>query len=234
MSSFAAKQTLPLAGIIAGTLVDTALGANYLKNLGWDVNEFAISQTPQEQNNLQLHFANVLQDVCLNKMIDMQCVGVECIVIYCSSLSSVLNIQALQEKIDIPIYTPFNYYKQIAPKYSQFAAIAANAIGLKGLEATITDNNKSAKVIGLHNINIVRQIELNNNPKQIITNNGLPHFITLVEELNCECIVLACTHFSCIKLALQSCTTLPIFDINSGLLPLLQTVNNQPITQKEI
>jgi len=214
-----------LAGLIAGTSVDTALGSNFLQKQGWEVESFAISRSAQEQNNLQQNYAEKLQSVCLQEMIRMQAMGVKFILIYCSSLSSVLNINSFHEILKIPIYTPLNYYSTIANNYKQFGVIAANAIGLNGFERLISKENERAEIVGMHNINIVREIERGKDPKEIVDNNVLFKFIQRTEKQNCECIVLACTHFTYIKSALVVLTQLPVLDIDSGLLSLIKSKN---------
>ena len=216
-------QESKLAGIIAGTSVDTALGQSFLNKQGWDVESFAISPSPQEQNELQQNHAEKLQSICLEEMIHMQNMGVNFILIYCSSLSSVLDIIGFREILKIPIYSPLDYYSNIANNYFQFGVIAANAIGQNGFEIAITKENRQAKVIGMHNINIVREIENAKYPNEIITDNALSDFVEMAEKQRCECLVLACTHFTYIKSGLAALTQLPILDIDSGLEKILIT-----------
>ena len=222
-----------LAGLIAGTSVDTALGSSFLQKQGWEVESFAISRSPQEQNNLQQNHVEKLQSVCLEEMMRMQDKGVKFILIYCSSLSSVLDMASFREILKTPIYTPLNYYSNIANSFNQFGVIAANAIGLNGFESAIAKENERAEIVGMHNINIVREIENAINPKKIVDDFELYEFIKMAEKQNCECIVLACTHFTYIKPALVVLTQLPVLDIDSGLLRLIKSKNasyNKPGT----
>jgi len=211
-----------LVGVIAGTPVDTALGYNFLQQQGFDVVFFAISHSPQEQNDLQQNHVDKLQATCLEEMIRMQELGVEFILIYCSSLSSVLNVCYFREILKISVYTPLDCYSNIANSYTRFGVVAANATGLNGFENAIMNKNKLAKITGMHNINIVREIENEKNPNKIIVDNALFEFVQMIERLQCECIVLACTHFSYIKLELLALTQLPLLDIDSELLKLLR------------
>lgn len=222
MSHNTVKQTKPLAGVIAGTPVDTALGEQYLRELGWDVVSHAISQTPQAQNELQHQQPQLLRKTCLDEISRMKQCGAELVLIFCSSLSSVLNIAALRDSVQLPIYTPLDFYAKIANSYENFAVLAANAIGLKGAEASINAKNKYATLVGLHNISIVRQIEEGVIPEQIIKDNALDAFTLIAEKTHCECIVLACTHLPYIKSAIETLTKLPVLDINTGLLPVFQ------------
>lgn len=217
MPSNSRKTNSILAGVIAGTAYDTNLGARYLEKLGWQVTQFAISDSPEKQSALQHHNVPLLQEICLQKMLDMEKSGVELILIYCSSLSSVLNLSALRSAIRVPICTPLDYYVEIANTFSNFAVMAANARGLTGFECSISKVNPQARIVGFHDINIVRQIEQGKSVNKIIKENGIEYFLSIIESNHCQCLVLACTHYSYLLNEILAKSKLPVLDLETGL-----------------
>jgi len=205
------------AGVIAGTPVDTRLGVNFLHSLNYKTHGFAISPSSMEQDLLQKNSVPELQSLCLSEMKKMESLGVSFIVIYCSSLSSALDINDFRQKLSVPVYTPLDHYLDIANKYNRFSVIAANEIGLAGFESIVIDQNKKAIISGMFCIDIVRKIEADINPKVIVNDSDFIGFIRNSESKGCECLVLACTHFEYIRSEVESLTDMRVIDIDSGL-----------------
>lgn len=222
-----------LAGVIAGTPCDTQLGELLLNELGWDVTKTALSDAPQKQSAMQYNDPGLLQAICTEKIEHMQNQGAQFVLLYCSSLSAILDLDAIRKKIAIPVITPFDYYELLIPNYSSFATLAANALGLEGIEKEIRRQNLNAHVIGMHNLKLVSDIENCIDCNTIVEQNQIANFIKIAENTHCECIVLACTHFSEIKTAIQAQTTLSVLDVKTGLKNILADTELQ-ITNRKV
>lgn len=206
-----------LAGVIAGTPFDTDLGSNFLQRLGWQVIPFAAGRNPEEQDFLQGQHPEMLQQLIMQQALNLQARGVQFVLLYCNSLSSVLDLDYLQQNLRVPLITPFDTYKDLALHYRRYAVIAANAVGLRGVERTFKRYNTSAFILGYHNIDLVRAIESRIEASDLIASSSLASFIELALAGNTEVIVLACTHFPCLTKDLAAMTSLPVFNIDQGL-----------------
>jgi glutamate racemase len=171
----------------------------------------------------------MLQQRCRQQIISMAREGAEFVVIYCSSLSSVLDIAALQSDAAIPVITPLDVYQRVAGHYSRIALLAANAAGLRGAETAILRENPRAQVMGLQSIRLVYQIEQGIPAGQIVRDNQLAEFVKMADTADSEVIVLACTHFPCLTPALSALTSLPLVDMNIGLAERLSEIRSQSV-----
>ena len=89
-----------LITVIWGTEVDTNFWKIFLKNLWYKgITWFAITKTPEEQNRLQYKFPEILFEKCLSICKDAKINWYEKVLIYCNSLTSVLDIKNYKEKV---------------------------------------------------------------------------------------------------------------------------------------
>lgn len=205
----------PLAGVIAGTHHDTQLGQAFLRRLGWRTLAHATARTPAEQDLLQRRHPHVLQALCLHAVDEMAEQGAAYVVIYCSSLSSVLDLQALRSAIAIPVRTPLESYAEVAKAHARIAVLAANTVGLDGAMAALQAERPDADVYGMHDMALVCALERGETPDQAIDAS----LLNFVEHANsrCEALLLACTHFPVIADYLASLTSLPVYHFNTWL-----------------
>lgn len=184
------------AGLIGATSVDTAFGLRFLDGL--NVHGFAVvlSRNPEEQNYLQLYRKDELERRCLSRCLAFQKIGVQFILLFCNSLSSAIDIQRIRGKLKIPLFTPFDFYRELAEKFRHFGVVTANSTGLLGIESFMIKHNPEARIIGYANLEIVRQIEEKILPEDIIRNNGLSDFLNICHVSNVEIVLLGCTHYS--------------------------------------
>lgn len=217
------------AGVIAGTPVDTGFGLDFLKTINIQGLGEYISKTPEEQNNLQVNNKEKLEILCLKKCLKLQGSGARFILIFCNSLSSAINVDKIKSELKIPLFTPFDFYQNIANKFDSFGVVAANATGLLGIEGFINKNNQSAKIINYANLEIVKQIEKGKAPKSIINDYGLADFMHICSTSKVEVLLLGCTHYSylfkeLLKVKKSKSYNFLIQDIDHGLIDLITKV----------
>lgn len=207
----------PIAAVIAGTLIDTALGVTYLNRLGFDCLSYAAGRDPKEQSFLQNNHPDLLQQACLRNAQDMARAGAKFVLIYCNSLSASLNLDEFKAQLPIPVVTPMDVYQSIAMCFQRFAIVAANAVGLLGADAAIRRRNPRAVTFGYHDIEIVRRIEQQCPAATIIKDSGLVDFLSMAKEQNVDLVLLACTHYPYLTPEIQALCAMPVMDIDMGL-----------------
>lgn len=205
----------PLAGLIAGTQGDTELGQNFLHQLGWRTLVCATARTPAEQDLLQRRYPPVLQGLCLHAVNEMAQQGAEQVIIYCSSLSSVLDLQALRGASAIPVRTPLDSYAEIARLHSRIAVLAANALGLAGVTKVLQGERPNVDIQGMHDLGLVCALERGKPSAQAIE-ASLRKFLEKAARC-CDAVLLACTHFPLIAEEVAHITDLPVYHVNTWL-----------------
>jgi len=181
-------------GVIAGTHFDTKLGANCLRNVNIKAFEYPISETPQQQTLLQLDPSKLTKLV--NKGIEeLLGKGVKCILIYCNSLSSVVNLHALRSKYQTPILTPMDVYAEIATDFSSYGLLAANSQCVGSIERLLLSHNPLCTVISIGMLPLVDAIESNKQPQELIKNFNIIDLFEYFIKQQCDAIILGCTHF---------------------------------------
>lgn len=205
----------PLAGIIAGTLRDTDLGQHFLHQLGWRALVCATARTAAEQDHLQRRHPAVLQGLCLHAVGEMADQGAEQVIIYCSSLSSVLDLQALRSTSAIPVRTPLDGYAEIARRHSRIAVLAANTFGLSGAMSVLQRERPDVDIMGTHDLGLVCALERGEPPAQAVA-GPLRKFLEEAAHC-CDAVLLACTHFPLIAEEVVQITALPVYHVNTWL-----------------
>lgn len=204
-----------LVGVIAGTPVDTEFGRRFLAERGWRTLEYAAAQTPEEQDFLQRRHPQALIASCERAMQDMVAQGASLLVVYCSSLSTVLPLGNLARDLHTKIVSPLDFYRSISAEYQKFALLAANAVGLQGAGQVIRRHNPGALLHGLHDLDLVVRIEKGLSPEKALTSDV--YTFLREAETHCDVLVLACTHFPYLTATLRAKTALPVRDVNGWL-----------------
>lgn len=204
-----------LAAIIAGTHHDTELGQDLLRRLGWRTLACAMARTPTEQDMLQRRHPHMLQALCAHAIDEMDEQGAERVIIYCSSLSSVLDLPTLRCTSGIPVHTPLDSYAEVARNHARIAVLAANDIGLAGAIRVLRAERADAEIHGMHDLPLVCALERGEAPDQVI-DASLLSFMEHAKR-RCDALLLACTHFPVIADYLADLTRLPIYHYNHWL-----------------
>ncbi|KAF1296795.1 hypothetical protein BAU15_09115 [Enterococcus sp. JM4C] len=210
--------------VMAGTKVDTEQGIQLVrKQFANQLVACPISETPVEQTYFQTMDADervAIIDQMIAQLIVEEQVAV--FLIYCNSLSASVDFEALAVKHQVPILTPFLYYKELARTYSRIGVISANAQGAAGIERVIVQENKRTRVYGITNLDWVDSIEKGRSPQEICERQGIRESIDFFEKNQVDGILFGCTHFPYFLGAYQQLTALECWNADEYLLATLR------------
>lgn len=199
-------------GVIAGGLVDTQMGVDFLVSKGLSAHPYPAAKEAREQAEFQIASIEVLTNKIRKLFEQIIGDGMASVMIYCNSLSSTVDMQQLSEEFKIKIVTPLQAYAKLASQYSSLGVLAGNNQGLAGIERSILQVNKSCTVIGLSMLPLVLEIEKKTLPSIIIERFSLKTVLKMFEQLGVDALILGCTHFPYLYDELVKHTTVPILD----------------------
>lgn len=186
--------------VIAGTPYDTMLGKEYYSSKNYEVLSAYTSKNSVEQNKLQYNNPEKLQNISLEKIMELKSEGAEAVIIYCNSLSGVLNKKDLIKKAKIPILTPLDVYQNIKfPSNSKIAVLAANSKSAANIEKIISQNNSETEFVTAGIITIINAIEAEIKPAKIYNEYGLKELISSFQKMGADRLLLGCTHLPYLK-----------------------------------
>ena len=198
--------------VIAGTPVDTRMGAGLLKKKGARALGFPVSQTPEEQTIFQTG-PQTARERAVGAILDrIRAQGLERVLLYCNSLSATIDARALAEPRGLRIWTPMDVYGEIARTYRRVGVLAANCQGAAGVERAMVNASPEILVLGAANLALVQGVEAGTPPEILVEDCGLETLLRFFEQNGAEAVVLGCTHFPYVKAALESRTALPVLD----------------------
>ena len=120
--------------------------------------------------------------------------------------------KSMEAGADINIYTPLQVYRKLGGLYSCIGVMAANNISSHAIEEAFMASNQDIYVVGTGSMPVVRAIEDDMPPADIVKNLGLADMASYMKACGAEAIVLGCTHFPYFKDELAACTDLPLID----------------------
>ena len=209
--------------VMAGTPIDSKLGAELLNSYGYDdVVLVPISNNPVEQTTFQSLEDEERENIIVKIIDELKERGCDAIFEYCNSLSSVVDFDRLAEKMNISIITPMQMYRNLGLEYKYLAVMAANSHGLTGVENNLYVSNPRLRVLGLSMLELVKAIEEGNKPEQIVDDFNFKTLFNYFELTNVEAVVLGCTHFPYIKKELEKITKLHIIDVGVFMIESLK------------
>jgi len=199
-------------GVIAGTLVDTKMGVDFLISKGISAEGYPISSTPEEQSKIQILSPSILADEVRNKIQTMREQGINNVFVYCNSMCAAIDMEqlALEEKTNI--ITPYFAYKKIANKYSLIGVLAGNNQSVAGIERVIQNSNLNCNILGLGILPLVSEIEKGEDPSNIIKKFSIDKILEFYNNNNVDAILLGCTHFPILLNELKKYTNIEIID----------------------
>jgi len=201
-----------LIGVIAGTLIDTQMGVDFLYRNKLQAKGYPVSQTPKEQSRLQLLDKEILYKKVIELVKKAKQDGVRAIFVYCNSLSAAIDMEKVELDTNIPIITPFTAYKKLGREYSSLLILAANGQSCGKIEAALEETNENIRLWSISALPLVEEIEKHLLPEEIYNNYNLKLILMWAEELKVEGIILGCTHFPYLKEALERETDITILD----------------------
>lgn len=200
--------------VMAGTPIDSKLGENLLNSHGYsDIVLVPISNNPVEQTTFQSLNDCEREKIIVEIIEQLKEKNCEVIFVYCNSLSSVVDFDRLAIEHNIKIVTPMQMYRNLGLEYKYLAVMAANSHGLTGVENNLYVSNPSLRVLGLSMLELVKAIEEENSPEEIVKDFNFEVLFNYFEQTKVEAVVLGCTHFPYIKKELEKITNLPIIDV---------------------
>ena len=200
--------------VMAGTPIDSKLGESLLNSYGYnDIVLVPISNNPVEQTTFQSLNDSEREKIIVEIIEQLKEKNCEVIFVYCNSLSSVVDFDRLSTEHNIKIVTPMQMYRNLGLEYKYLAVMAANSHGLTGVENNLYVSNPSLRVLGLSMLELVKVIEEESHPEEIVKDFNFEVLFNYFEQTKVEAVVLGCTHFPYIKKELEKITNLPIIDV---------------------
>ena len=211
--------------VIAGTPVDTRMGVDYLEKKNEEAGERLVETVylPAAEDcnaQIKLQYADDdLKRAVMDNLFDPEIeAGTRDFFIYCNSLSGSFDFdtyavgKSMEAGADINIYTPLQVYRKLGGLYSCIGVMAANNISSHAIEEAFMASNQDIYVVGTGSMPVVRAIEEDIPPADIVKNLGLADMASYMKACGAEAIVLGCTHFPYFKDELAACTDLPLID----------------------
>ena len=210
----------PIA-VLAGTPVDTQMGADLLISTGLSALAFPISEDPRQQNLFQISSAEEKYAAVLAVLRTAMQQGCRKVFVYCNSLSSSVDFTALAEETGMHIVTPLQVYRSLPARYHRLGIVAANAPGLSGIEQTLYREDPSLELLSVSMLPLVLAIETAPPPEELVRQYHLVELADWFLSCGMEAMVLGCTHFPYCKEALAAQTSLPLIDPAEEMIQLL-------------
>lgn len=200
--------------VIAGTLVDTAMGVEYLNKKDPEIEAIAYPATDSpragqlfqlsSQENKRKRFTEIFSDA--------ESKGIKDFFIYCNSLSGVFDFEGFAAERGDRAYTPLQVYRELGEKYDRSAVIAVNNQSTAGIERALFERNPNAEVIGLGILSLISAVEDKRDPEEIVESFDLQDLVRFFEKNGVECLILGCTHFPYFQEAISKRTYLPVIN----------------------
>lgn len=211
-------------GVIAGTIVDTQMGADLLEKYNHTPISLPMSNNCIEQSKIQYYSSEELQELFIQKCKTAIQKGAEKIFLYCNSLSCAIDYNKVSNILNIPIISPLESYKNLPEDCKNVVIIGANGLSAFTIDKIIQEHHENIGTICYGNISIVQMIEDKKHPKEIIKELNLYEFLNYLENIpstqfKIDSILLGCTHFPYIKEEIEKITKLRIID------PTLEMIN---------
>ena len=198
--------------VLAGTPVDTQMGADVLRAHGLEPRNFPVSRHPLEQAAFQVKSKEekhaALTEI-LHHAMDSGCGSA---FIYCNSLSGSADFPVLSRELGLRIVTPMDAYGTIARQYRRLGVVAYNGQALAGIDTAMVSVNPSLLLFPAGTPEVTLDIEAGLDPDDIIRRNRLDALVKYFEDNGCEALVLGCTHFPYLTEAMRGYTRLPLLD----------------------
>ena len=210
----------PIA-VLAGTPVDTQMGATILAAADLRAMAFPLSEGPRQQTAFQISSPEEKADRVRAVLREAMAQGCQQALVYCNSLSSAVDFPPLAEELGLRVVTPLDVYRILAPRYRRLGLMAANAQGLAGIERSLLSANPALDLLSLGILPAVLSIEAGEAPDALVERHHLAEAANWFRRCGMEALILGCTHFPYFKEALARRTDLPLIDPAEEMLRLL-------------
>ena len=198
--------------VLAGTPVDTEMGAAVLRAHGIEALSCPVSRTPLEQAAFQVKTREEKHRTLTGILRGAMEQGCGSAFIYCNSLSGSADFPALADELGIRIVTPLDAYGLYAKSYSRLAVIGYNGQALAGIDTAMVRANPALVLLPGGTPTVTFDIEEGLDPDAIIRRNHIDALLRYFEDCGCEALVLGCTHFPYLTAVLGAYTGLTLLD----------------------
>ena len=209
---------------IAGTPVDTEMGATLLSENGYEPFCYPTADNPVDQMKFQVSSSESKYNALLNILNKIKVLGINKVLVYCNSLSSAVDFNKLAKETEIKIVTPLNVYEMDAKNYNSVAIIAANAVATKKIEEIYLKANKDIQIVSIGMLPLVISIEKKISPEKIIEIHDLKKMCEWFSNNGAKALILGCTHFPYIYEELKKVTDMNIVEPSRKMIELLGKV----------
>jgi len=207
--------------VLAGTPVDTEMGAAVLRAHGIEALSCPVSRFPLEQAAFQVKSREEKHAALTGILRGAMEKGCRSAFIYCNSLSGSADFPALAKELGIRIVTPMDAYGLYAKSYTRLAVIGYNGQALAGIDTAMVRANPALVLLPAGTPTVTFDIEENLDPDAIIRRNHIDALLHYFEDCGCEALVLGCTHFPYLTKALGAYTKLTLLDPAEEMVRLL-------------
>lgn len=209
-------------GVVAGTTTDTRFGLDFLAAREIRGIGVSISSSPQAQTQLQALERGALTRRLVQAIEELHAAGADAAMIYCNSLSGAVDMAAVVAESPIEVVSPLEVYAELTGRYRNFGLLAANCQSCANIEREILSRNKTAKVIGIGNLQIVEDIESGVAPEMIVREHALDDLAAALVKSGVQILILGCTHFDYFyRELLAHCDGIRLFLPSERMLQLL-------------
>lgn len=203
--------------VMAGTPVDTQMGAALIAALPCEVLEVPLSADPIQQTYFQTlpaqaKLARIEEEI--HRLLKEQ---VTLLFVYCNSLSASIDFDALAAKYALAIITPFQVYAALAADYHRIGVLAANGQGAAGIESVLVQHHSTIQVYNVTNLDWVHAVEARVAPRTIVEKFGLTDSMNFFAKNQVEAILIGCTHFPYFLEAYRVQTAIPCINPDEAL-----------------
>ena len=214
--------------VIAGTLIDTEMGAKIIRENGMDAISVPMSKTCEEQASMQYFSKDKLEEIFSNQLQNARENGAEKTFLYCNSLSCAVDYKRVQSELDMEIISPLDIYKELPDGANNVVVLAANGLAAYSIEKIIREADSKRNVMAIGWIPLVQAIESGASPEEIVEQMNIVGLIKFIEGIKSEkfkpdSILLGCTHYPYIKEELKKHTELKIIDPTEEMLKKLMS-----------
>lgn len=207
--------------VLAGTPVDTEMGAALLRERGLEALSCPVSRHPLEQAAFQVKSPEEKRAALRTILRGAMERGCGRAFIYCNSLSGAADFPALSGELGLRIVTPMDAYGRFARQYRRLAVIAYNGQALAGIDTAMVRANPELILLPAGVPTVTFDIEEGRAPEEIIRRNRIDALMRYFEDCGCEGLVLGCTHFPYLTRTLRRFSALPLLDPAEEMLRLL-------------
>ncbi|WP_326695961.1 aspartate/glutamate racemase family protein [Streptomyces sp. NBC_01754] len=203
--------------VVAGTPFDTEVGANLLRNAGHAAVPYPMAGSPDEQDALQYERPGTLRAAFLDLVRDLDARGHRVVMLFCNSLSAVVDLDAASAEASLTLVSPAAVYREVAAAHRRALVLTGNGSAVAGYERVT--GLLGHRALSVSDPALVRAVEAGD-AAAAFHGSSLPETLRLAGRARLDAVVLACTHFTAVLPQVLAACRLPVVDVGSRLVEL--------------